>query len=221
MLSYGLDPSRSPIPAMRPIDRSTSPSIAILTEAAVQKVRDALKGRADIGVRLTVMREGGEFRYKFDYVASGQADPRDFVFPCGEYQFYINGESEALIKGSTIDYSSTGMGQAWVIDNPNPAWDSELARAISEVFDKTINPGLSEHGGHIKLVNIKENMAYVEMSGGCQGCSMAGKTLHSGVIQILAERFPQITGLVDVTDHSAGTRPFFTNDNGTIPTFKH
>lgn len=201
-------------------DRSTSPSIATLTEAAIQKVREALKGRSEIGVRLTVMREAGEFKYKFDYVAPGQADPRDFVFPCGEYQFYIHWESEALIKGSTIDYSSTGMGEAWVIDNPNPAWDSALAGEISKVFNETINPGLAEHGGHIRLVNIKDNMIYVEMSGGCQGCSMAGKTLHSGVIQILAERFPQITGLVDVTDHSAGTNPFFTNQTGAIPTFK-
>jgi Fe/S biogenesis protein NfuA len=207
--------------ATHPINRSTSPSIATLTEAATQKVRDALKGRSDIGVRLTVMREAGEFKYKFEYVSAGAVDPKDFVFPCGEYQFYINWESEALIKRSTIDYSSTGMGEAWVIDNPNPAWDSALAGEISTVFNEMINPGLAEHGGHIKLVNIKDNMAYVEMSGGCQGCSMAGKTLHNGVIQILAERFPQITGLVDVTDHSAGTSPFFTNQNGTIPTFKH
>jgi Fe/S biogenesis protein NfuA len=204
-----------------PAESSNGIPIAILTEGAIQKVRNALKGRSDIGVRLTVTREAGEFKYKFDYVAPGQADPCDFVFPCGEYQFYINSESEPLIKGSTIDYSSTGMAQAWVIDNPNPAWDSELARAISKVFNETINPGLAEHGGHIKLVDLKENRVYVEMEGGCQGCAMAGKTLHSGVIQILAERFPQITGLVDVTDHSAGTSPFFTNQNGTIPAFKH
>ena len=202
-----------------PIDRSTSP-IATLTEAAIQKVREALKGRSDIGVRLTVVREAGEFKYKFDYVAPEQIDPRDFVFLCEEYRFFIHWESEALIKGSTIDYSSTGMGQAWVIDNPNPAWDSALAGEISKVFNETINPGLAEHGGHIRLVNIKDNMAYVEMSGGCQGCSMAGKTLHNGVILILAERFPQITGLVDVTDHAAGASPFFTNENGAIPTFK-
>jgi Fe/S biogenesis protein NfuA len=204
-----------------PAEPYTDIPIALLTEAAIRKVREALKGRSDIGVRLTVMRGAGEFKYKFDYVSAGAIEPRDFVFPCGEYQFYIDWASEALIKGSTIDYSSTGMAQAWVIDNPNPAWDSALADEISKVFNETINPGLAEHGGRIKLVNIKDNMAYVEMSGGCQGCSMAGKTLHNGVIQVLAERFPQITGLVDVTDHAAGASPFFTNETGAIPTFKH
>lgn len=194
--------------------------IATLTEKAIQKVRQALQGRSDIGVRLTVTREAGDFKYKFDYVAPGQTDPRDFVLPCGEHPFFINRESEALIKGSTIDYSSTGLAQAWVIDNPNPAWDSELAREIWKVFNETINPGLAEHGGQIKLVDIKENIVYVEMSGGCQGCAMADKTLHHGVIRILSEKFPQITGLVDVTDHSAGTSPFFSTPTGTVPTFK-
>jgi Fe/S biogenesis protein NfuA len=196
------------------------PPIATLTERAVQKVHQALQGRSDIGVRLTVTREAGEFKYKFDYVAPGQADPRDFVLPCGEYQFFINWESEALIKGSTIDYSSTGLAQAWVIDNPNPAWDTELAREISKLFNETINPGLAEHGGQIKLVDLKENIVYVEMSGGCQGCAMAGKTLHHGVIRILSEKFPQITGLIDVTNHAAGAAPFFTTENGIIPTFR-
>lgn len=195
--------------------------IATLTEKAVQKVRQALQGRSDIGVRLTVIREAGDFKYKFDYVAPGGADPRDFALPCGEYQFFINRESETLIKGSTIDYSSTGLAQAWVIDNPNPAWDSELAREISKVFNETINPGLAEHGGHIKLVDLKENIVYVEMSGGCQGCAMAGKTLHHGVIRILSEKFPGITGLVDTTNHIAGATPFFTTETGTIPTFKN
>lgn len=196
-------------------------SLVILTQGAIRKVRQALQGRSDIGVRLTVTRDAGEFKYKFDYVPAGQIDPCDFVLPCGEYRFFIHRESEALIKGSTIDYSSTGMAQAWVIDNPNPAWDTELAREISNVFNETINPGLAEHGGHIKLVGLKENIVYVEMSGGCQGCTMADKTLHHGVIRILSEKFPQITGLVDVTDHSAGTNPFFTTPTGTLPTFKH
>ena len=194
--------------------------IATLTEGAVRKVRQALQGRGDIGVRLTVTREAGEFKYKFDYVAPGKIDPNDFVLPCGDYTFFINWESEALIRGSTIDYASTGLAQAWVIDNPNPAWDTELAREIAKVFNETINPGLAEHGGQIKLVGLKENIVYVEMSGGCQGCAMADKTLHHGVIRILSEKFPQITGLVDVTDHSAGTNPFFTAQTGTLPTFK-
>ncbi|MHB8481700.1 MAG: NifU family protein [Nitrospiria bacterium] len=196
------------------------PLIATLTDGAVEKVREALQGENYEGIRMTVSRRGGEFVYTFDYVEKGKADPHDFDLPCGTYRFYINRESEELIKGSVIDYVRAGFTQAWVIDNPNPAWDSEMAREISKILDEVINPGVAEHGGHIHLVDLKENIVYVEMSGGCQGCGMANKTLRHGVMKILSEKFPQITDLIDVTDHSAGTNPFFNNEKGSIPTFK-
>jgi Fe/S biogenesis protein NfuA len=125
----------------------------------------------------------------------------------------------SVVRGAVIDYLQTGLTQAWVIDNPNSAWDSELAREITKTFDELINPGVAEHGGHIKLAGLKDHIAYVEMSGGCQECSMAGKTLRHGVMKILAEKSPQITDLNDVTDHSSGSKLFFQTETGNIPTF--
>ncbi|MFI5305691.1 MAG: NifU family protein [Nitrospiria bacterium] len=75
-------------------------------------------------------------------------------------------------------------------------------------------------GGAWEGISIWQGLiAYVEMSGGCQGCSMAGKTSRHGVMKILAEKFPQITDLNDVTDHSSGSKPFFQTETGNIPTF--
>jgi Fe/S biogenesis protein NfuA len=107
---------------------------------------------------------------------------------------------------------SSGFTQGWVIDNPNPAWDSDLARRISAVFDKTINPGLAQHGGRVRLVDLQGTVAYVEMSGGCQGCSMATKTLRDGIMRVLAHEFPELTGVVDTTDHASGSSPYFSGD---------
>lgn len=194
--------------------------VAELTEGAIEKVRGSLEGGKFEGVRLTVHRKGGEFVYQFDYVEKGKAKSDDISLPCGKYTFFIDRESKQIIQGSVIDYVNAGFTQAWVIDNPNPAWDSELAREIAKFFDELINPGVAEHGGHIKLVGLKEHIAYVEMSGGCQGCSMAGKTLRHGVMKLIGEKFPQITDLIDVTDHSAGSKPFFQSETGDIPTFK-
>ncbi|MFI5304602.1 MAG: NifU family protein [Nitrospiria bacterium] len=194
--------------------------IVEFTDGAIQKVRESLKGGEFEGVRLTVHLKRGEFVYKFDYVEKGKIDPKDLQLQCGNYPFFIPNDSLRYIQGSLIDFVQTGLTSAWVIDNPNPPWDSDLAREISQVFDKLINPGVSEHGGHIKLVGLKENIVYVEMSGGCQGCSMAGKTLRHGVMKILAEKFPEITDLIDITDHSAGSKPYFDSENGNIPTFK-
>lgn len=186
--------------------------IVRLTSQAIAKVESALTGSANVGVRLTVARDKGSFTYKFDVVAPGQIDPRDPAIPCGAWTFYLNHATVEWIRGAEIDYMSSGFTQGWVIDNPNPAWDSELARRISAVFDKTINPGLAQHGGRVKLVDLQGTVAYVEMSGGCQGCSMATKTLREGIMRVLAHEFPELTGVVDTTDHASGSSPYFKGD---------
>jgi len=185
--------------------------LVTLTERAIAKVHSALEGGASVGVRLTVGREKGSFTYKFDVVAPDRIDPGDPALPCGRWRFYVDHASADLIRGSEIDYVSSGFTQGWVIDNPNLAWDSELARRIAAVFDQKINPGLAQHGGKVALVDLKDTVAYVEMSGGCQGCSMATKTLRNGIMRVLAEEFPELTDVVDVTDHAGGSTPYFTD----------
>jgi len=201
------------------VDIMTNETVVTLTQNAIEKVKEALEEGDFEGIRLTVTRKSGDFIYKFDRVEKGKADPGDIPIPCGDYRFFIRPDSEPLIRGSVIDYVRAGFTQAWMVDNPNPAWDSDLAREISKLFDEVINPGVSEHGGHIRLVNLKENIVYVEMSGGCQGCAMAGKTLTYGVMKTLSEKFPQITQLIDVTNHSDGTKAYY-KEEGAPPAFK-
>lgn len=202
-----------------PLPRSES-TLVTLTAHAVAKIESATADGTWAGVRMTVTRDKGRFVYTFDLVPPGGVDVRDAAIPCGRSILYVEHRSFDLIRGSEIDYLSSGFTQGWVIDNPNPAWDSEIARRITAVFDDTINPGLAQHGGRVALVDLKDTVAYVEMSGGCQGCSMATKTLRHGIMRVLAERFPELTDVVDVTDHSGGSNPYFTSDNqGASPTF--
>ena len=49
----------------------------------------------------------------------------------------------------------------------------------------------------------------IRLDGGCQGCSLAEVTIRQGIEPLLRARLPAITGLIDVTDHEAGTDPFF------------
>ncbi|MFZ5862059.1 MAG: NifU family protein [Nitrospirota bacterium] len=192
--------------------------IVRLTDQAIAKVESALAGSRNIGVRLTVGREKGSFTYTFDFVAPDQIDPRDPTIACGARTLYLNHASVEWIRGAEIDYLSSGFTQGWVIDNPNPAWDSDLARRISAVFDQTINPGLAQHGGRVRLVDLQDTVAYVEMSGGCQGCSMATKTLRDGIMRVLSHEFPELTGVVDTTDHASGSTPYYAGDQqGTSP----
>jgi Fe/S biogenesis protein NfuA len=47
------------------------------------------------------------------------------------------------------------------------------------------------------------------MGGGCQGCSMSAATLKSGVETTLRTEIPEITEILDTTDHASGANPYF------------
>ncbi len=84
-----------------------------------------------------------------------------------------------------------------------------MAERVQQVLERRINPGIATHGGAVSLVEIRDNVVYVSMSGGCQGCGMASVTLTQGIKQVLQEAVPEIVEIRDATDHAAGTNPYF------------
>jgi Fe-S cluster biogenesis protein NfuA len=87
--------------------------------------------------------------------------------------------------------------------------DSNLRERVQKVFDEEINPGIAAHGGHVELVDVQGTSIFLTMSGGCQGCGSAQYTLQQGIEQIVKARVPEVTDIVDVTDHSAGNNPYY------------
>lgn len=85
----------------------------------------------------------------------------------------------------------------------------ELAQRLIEVLDEEINPAIASHGGHVDLVAAEDDTAYLRMGGGCQGCGMASVTLTQGIEVAIREAVPEVTRIVDVTDHEAGSNPYF------------
>ena len=75
--------------------------------------------------------------------------------------------------------------------------------------DSQINPSIASHGGYAELVAVEEDVAYLRLSGGCQGCGMASVTLSQGIEVVIKESVPEITRVVDVTDHASGANPYF------------
>jgi Fe-S cluster biogenesis protein NfuA len=82
------------------------------------------------------------------------------------------------------------------------------------VLDEQINPAVRSHGGFIRLMEVKDDTAYIRFEGGCQGCAMADVTLRQGVEVMIKEQVPEIVAIVDVTDHSGGTNPYFKTKKG-------
>ena len=84
-----------------------------------------------------------------------------------------------------------------------------MAERVIEVLNRQINPAIASHGGHAELVAIEEDVAYLRLAGGCQGCGMASVTLSQGIEVAIRDNVPEVTKVVDVTDHAAGEHPYF------------
>ncbi|MGI8826734.1 MAG: NifU family protein [Chloroflexota bacterium] len=85
----------------------------------------------------------------------------------------------------------------------------DLPERVRHILDVEINPTIATHRGRVVLVSADKGWVRVRLEGGCQGCSLAEVTLRQGIGPLLRAAIPEMVGLVDVTDHEAGTVPFF------------
>jgi len=91
----------------------------------------------------------------------------------------------------------------------NRSGEGKLRAAIQRILLEQINPAVSSHGGYITLLDVHGNTVFLQMSGGCQGCGMASVTLREGIERTLREQVPGVGDVVDVSDHAAGTNPYY------------
>ncbi|MGO9822434.1 MAG: NifU family protein [Solirubrobacteraceae bacterium] len=93
--------------------------------------------------------------------------------------------------------------------SPTGGLDTDLARRVTAVLDRDINPSIASHGGHAELAAVEGATAYLRLGGGCQGCGMATVTLSQGIEVAITQAVSEIDRVVDVTDHASGTNPYF------------
>jgi Fe-S cluster biogenesis protein NfuA len=80
---------------------------------------------------------------------------------------------------------------------------------VRKVLDDEINPAIATHRGRVSLVNVMDGRVQIRLEGGCQGCNLAEVTIRQGIEPLLRARLDDVVTVVDVTDHEAGTEPFF------------
>ncbi len=61
-----------------------------------------------------------------------------------------------------------------------------------------IRPALMADGGNVELVDVKDGVVKVKLTGACAGCAMSTMTLRMGVERILREEIPELKELVAV-----------------------
>ena len=87
--------------------------------------------------------------------------------------------------------------------------DAELGAAVQELLDREVNRAVANHGGKISLLAVRDRRLFITMSGGCQGCASSQVTLRQGFEVMVRRVAPEITEVVDATDHAAGRQPFY------------
>lgn len=153
---------------------------------------------------------GGEYSYSLSTEPLSIAQPGDVRQRVGELDVVVAGAGAERLRGASIDWADDPDRSGFRIDNPNrPAHDEELAERVRAALEERVNPGIAMHGGRADLVAVEGRTAYLQLSGGCQGCEMAAATLGQLIESTLTEAVSDIADVVDVTDHAAGTNPYY------------
>lgn len=83
-----------------------------------------------------------------------------------------------------------------------------MLKKLEVLFDEQVRPALAAHGGNVEIIDIDNDKLFVRLSGGCQGCSSSKATLKDGIQTLVKQNFPEITEVVDLTDHVSGENPY-------------
>jgi Fe/S biogenesis protein NfuA len=206
-------------------DQSSSEQYLGLTDAAYDRVITFLL-RAPEPERQAMWLEvtgtsGNQWTCHLSLKPLHAAAPYDAIIRHRDLAIVVPASDFEKVRGATIDWVEDGLGGGGLrVDNPNtpspaihvPApgdLSGDVAQRVVQVLAQQVNPSIAAHGGHAVLVAVEEATAYVRLSGGCQGCAMAAVTLGQGIERTILQAVPEITNVVDVTDHQSGTRPYF------------
>lgn len=183
------------------------------SDAAVSALQAAIDGHPEpvAGMRLKIVgRSGSGFDHVLTIVEQGAEPADDPTVDVNGLHIFVEAENADKLDGVAVHYEQKGPDVTGLeFDNPNPVWDNPLEERVQILFDEYVNPGIAAHGGFVTLLEVKGDKAYIEMGGGCAGCGMASVTLKQGIEVAVKEHVPEITEVVDTTDHAAGTNPYY------------
>ncbi len=164
----------------------------------------------DAVLRVRVLaKDGPRFRYEIALEDPREHADGDLLIDLDGLSIAVDPTSAPDLAGASIDLDSAVTGGGLRIDNPNEGWQDPVARAVQEVIDRQINPGVGSHGGMVTLVDVKDGTAFLRFGGGCQGCAAVDVTLKQGVETAIRAAVPAISAIVDATDHEAGANPYY------------
>jgi Fe/S biogenesis protein NfuA len=196
-----------------------------MTDAAYGKVVGFLGGLAEPERQAMWLEvtgtSGNQWRCSLSLKPLDAAAPHDAIIRHRSLSIVVPERDFGKVRGATIDWLDDPFGTSGLsVNNPNtpsptlgapPPADlsGDVAERVAQVLARQVNPGIAGHGGRAELVGVEQEIAYLRLSGGCQGCAVASVTLRQGIEKAIVRAVPEITSVVDVTDHQSGTNPYF------------
>jgi Fe/S biogenesis protein NfuA len=182
----------------------------------IAELRDQEPGDGEIALLLEITgMRGTQFSYDLAFVPLTDAESDHVVERHGDLALIMPEKDLSNLRGASLVLGDEGLamnnpnGPSPTISAPQGDLTGPLADRIVQVLTENVNPAIASHGGAAELVSVDGTIAYLQLSGGCQGCGMAQVTLRQGIERILRDAIPEITEVVDVTDHMSGENPYY------------
>ncbi len=189
----------------------------------VLEIRDGEDDPGSLCLRVEVTGVAGtDYAYDLAFEEIADLDEDDDLSVQEGLSVVVAANSIDQLRGATLDVPRTSGQAGLVIRNPNrpPAANpmagrdieltGDIADKVRQLLAEAINPSLASHGGYAELVGVEDTTVFLTMGGGCQGCAMSAATLREGIQVAIKEAIPEVTDIVDATDHDAGDNPFYT-----------
>ena len=163
----------------------------------------------ELGLKIEVEKAGTPMaNVTFNFARPKDLHKKYTKFPYKGFDAYISVSYLGYLKGSDVALKIDDTAKKLTITAPNakgdaPKHDSPLEEKVQFTIVTEISPRLASHGGFCELVEITDKKEVIlNFGGGCQGCSSVAITLKDGIERQLIGLYPEITAILDVTDHS-------------------
>lgn len=206
------------------VDTSTTTEVTVFTVtpeaiARILELRNAEEAPDQLALRVEITGTNGvEYAYDLTFDPIAEATEADARYQQGDLPVIVPVGSIEQLQGATLDVPAGG-GPGLVLRNPNRPdplsgkhleLTGDIAEKVQQLLTQQINPGLASHGGFAELKGVEDTVVYVTMGGGCQGCAVSAMTLRDGIARSIKDAIPEVTDVIDTTDHEAGENPFYT-----------
>jgi Fe/S biogenesis protein NfuA len=184
----------------------------------ILSLREQEPGDEEYGLLIEVTGiRAGQFQYELSFSPVADAGDDRKVERHGDLPIIFTEADVEKLDGASLSMTDQGLAMnnpntptSPVLGAPPPGeLSGPLADQIQQVLTEQVNPAIAGHGGAAELVSVDGTVAYMRLSGGCQGCGMASVTLKQGIERILMEAIPEVSEVVDVTDHASGDNPYY------------